>query len=143
MFSTKGELPPKLDPLADTAGYEELELEVRRQAALVQAEGVPSDDSLVLFSRYQDAAATSFFAPFPYLLADQPGRGRPNQWDLWGLPEQDPDLFVSLGPCADAPCEPVHTHEVIHRGEVVRRYVFYRCVPPLSQTPWSRPDTHL
>ncbi len=136
-------VPPRVDPLADTAGYEELELAVREQAARIQSMGIPSDDSLVLFSRYQDAAATSFYAPWPDLVADQPGRGRPNQWDLWGLPAQTPDLFVSLGPCADAPCEAVHTHEVTYRGVVVRRYVFYPCVPPPSQTTWSRPDTHL
>ncbi len=136
-------VPPRLDPLADTAGYGELAHATEVQVFLIQQEGVPSDDSLVLFSRYQDAAAVSFHYIHPHLVGDQPGRGRPNQWDLWPPPDRKVDLFVSLGPCADAPCAPVHTHEVEYRGEVVRRYVFYRCLPPIDETPWRRPDTQL
>ena len=136
-------VPARMDPLADTAGYGELADAVEYQVSLIQQEGIPSDDSLVLFSRYQDAAAVSFHYIHPHLIGDQPGRGRPNQWDLWPPPDRQVDLFVSLGPCADAPCDPVHTHEVVYRGEVVRRYVFYRCLPPVDEAPWNRPGTHI
>jgi len=127
--------------MADTAGYEELALVASEQALEIQKEGGPSDGPLLVFSRYQDAAAVAFQHAFPEQVIDQPGRGRPNQWDVWAESEGRATLFVSLGPCADAPCEAVHTHEVTYRGKVIRRYVFYPCSPPSSQVPWRRPGT--
>ena len=134
-------VPPKLDPLKDTAGYGELALVIEEELAEISQQGIPSDDGIALTSRYQDAAAISFHVRFPETIRDQQGRGRPNQWDLWPPPPHEPSLFVSLGKCADAPCEPSRTHEVVYRGEVVRRYVLYRCIPPTDERTWRRPDT--
>jgi len=135
-------VPAKQDPLADTAGYRDLALAVEQELGELSRRTLPSDDLVALTSRYQDAAAIAFHVRFPELTVfDQQGRGRPNQWDLWPPPPHEPSLFVSLGRCPDAPCEPTHTHEVLHRGVVVRRYVFYPCIPPTE--PWHRPRTLL
>jgi len=139
-----GFIPPRLDPLSDAAGYDDLALDVERALSETASQGIPTDPAIALTSRYQDAAAIAFHTRLPKLtVQDQQGRGRPNQWDLWPPPPIEPSLFVSLGPCADAPCEPIRTHEVVYRGEVVRRYVFYPCIPPTDQRSWRRPGTML
>ena len=128
-------VPPRLDPLADTAGYGDL-----ARSAEIAADGL-GEDSSILASRYQDAAALAFQIEDPRRVADVAGRGRPNQWDLWPAPPRGPVLFVSLGRAPDVECEPVGVHQVRYRGEVVRHYVFYPCRPPSDPSVWHRPRT--
>ncbi len=130
-----GALPPRIDPLSATAGYDDL-----ARTALTAADDL-GPDAVILASRYQDAAALAFQLDEPRLVADVPGRGRPNQWDLWPPHPAGPAVFVSLGEAADAGCEPVGVHLVRYRGEVVRRYVFYPCRPPATDGSWRRPGT--
>lgn len=130
-----GAVPPRVDPLAATEGYEGL-------ARIVEiAGGDLGDDTVILASRYQDAASLAFMLDDPRGVADVPGRGRPNQWDLWPPVPDGPTLFVSLGDAPDAGCEPVGAHHVRYRGQVVRRYVLYPCRPPTDEVPWRRPAT--
>ncbi len=133
-------VPPSLDPLADTAGYDELAAEVERELARKPA------GTLAVASRYQDAAALAFALDDPRRVVDQPGRGRPNQWDLWDLeepviPPGTPVVYVSLGPARGIRCEPRRWVDLEYRHETVRNYVFYSCLPPEDDAPWRRPGT--
>lgn len=133
-------VPPGMDPLADTVGYEALAGEVEAELAR------STSGTLALGSRYQDVSALAFHLDDPRRIADVPRRGRPNQWDLWDLdepviPPGTPVLFISLGPARDMPCEPLRWTDVTYRGETVRNYVFYPCAPPPDEAEWHRPGT--
>ena len=128
-------VPPRIDPLADTAGYEDL-----ARTAEIAAAGL-GEDTILLASRYQDAAALAFQLEDPRRVADVPARGRPTQWDLWPDDVDGPALFVSLGEAPDAGCDPVGIHLVRYRDQVVRRYMLYPCRPPADEDPWWRPAT--
>jgi len=122
---------PRHDPLADMQGY----------APLAEAIAAEVGEGTVAMSRYQDAASVARHLDDPRAVVDLAGRGRPNQWDLWPASDPAPSLFVSLDDTPDAPCEPFRHHEVTWRGEVVRTYAFYRCLPPQDEQAWQRPGT--
>lgn len=126
-------LPPRLDPTARLAGWEDLGRAVGRIRLSERA------DTFLMSESYQVASALAFYTPGqPRVYNINLGR-RLNQYDVWGgltaLAGRD-GLYVTAGRwdgthpvrAACARLDPVDVIDIERWGEVVRTFSVLRCV---------------